>query len=141
MNAQLDDSFWPWRLAARLIGIFSLLAIVVAAVGLYAVVASRVLRRRREIGLRMALGATPSGILRSTMRDGVRLAIAGLAAGLPLAMAATRVMRSFLYGVGPADAVTYLGVSLLLLATAALACWIPAYRAAKLDPNVALREE
>jgi predicted permease len=141
VRTQLDNSFWPWRMAATLVGIFSLMAAAMATVGLYAVIAYRVSRRRFEIGMRMALGAAPHEILKSTVLDGMRLATGGLAAGILLALGGTRVLGSFLYGVTAADPATYAGVSLLLLGTAFVASYLPAWRAAKVDPTVALRYE
>ena len=140
-RGQLDSSFWPWRMAATLVGFFSLMAVAMATVGLYAVTAYRVSRRTAEIGVRMALGATPREVLASTASGGMRLAAAGLAAGIPLALAGTRVLTAFLYGVTAADFLTYAGVSVLLLATAMVACYLPARRATRVDPNVALRYE
>lgn len=141
MKAQLDNSFWPWRMAATLVGLFSVVAMAMATVGLYAVVAFHVSQRTREIGLRMALGATVAEILRSTLRQGMQLAAVGLTIGVLLAVAATRVLRSFLYGVTPADPVTFATVSLILLATALIACYVPARRATRVDPMAALRYE
>ncbi len=141
LRSQLDSSFWYWRVAAALSAILSLLAMAMATVGLYAVIACRVSHREQEMGLRAALGATPRQIIGVTLRDGMRLAASGLVAGILLALVAARLVSSFLYGVTPADPLTYVGVSLLLLMTALAACWIPAQRAAKLDPVVALRKE
>jgi ABC-type antimicrobial peptide transport system permease subunit len=97
--------------------------------------------REQEIGLRAALGATPHQIIGAMLRDGMRLAAGGLVAGILLALVAARLVSSFLYGVTPADPLTFVGVSLLLLATMLAASWIPARRAAKVDPVVALRKE
>jgi predicted permease len=141
LDAHLDASFWPQRLAATLVGLFSLLATVMATLGLYAVMANHVARRTREIGLRMALGATPPAILRATLRRGLAVAAGGLAAGLLVALVAARLLGSLLYGVKPADPLTFAGVAGLLVAVALAACYLPARRATRVDPAVALRHE
>ncbi|HSW50699.1 MAG TPA: ABC transporter permease [Bryobacteraceae bacterium] len=141
VRAQFDNLFWPWRMAATLVGIFSLMAAAMATVGLYAVIACRVSRRRFEIGMRMALGAAPREILKSTVLDGMRLAAGGLVAGILLAVAGTRVLGGFLYGVKPADPVTYVSVAVLLLGTTLIASYVPARRAARVDPTRVLRYE
>jgi predicted permease len=141
MAAQWNNSFWPWRMAATLAGALSLLAMSMATVGLYALVAQQVSRRASEIGLRMALGASSGEILGATILGGMRLAAGGLLVGLLLALAGTRALSGLLYGVTAADPATYAGASLLLLATAFVACWLPARRAAGVDPIVALRYE
>jgi putative ABC transport system permease protein len=141
MQAQFDNSFWPWRMAATLVGIFSLLTMIMATVGLYAVMAYHVSQRTREIGLRMALGATTVNILQSALRHGMALAVVGLTIGILVSLAATRALGSLLYGVTPTDPTTFAVVSLLLLGVTLLACYIPARRATKVDPMVALRYE
>ncbi len=141
VRTQFDNSFWPWRMAATLVGVFSLMAAAMATVGLNAVIAYRVSRRKFEIGMRMALGAAPREILKSTVLDGMRLAAGGLAAGILLAIAGTRVLGGFLYGVKPADPVTYVGVAVLLLGTTLIASYLPARRAARVDPTRLLRYE
>lgn len=146
LGGHLDASFWPQRMAATLVGVFSLLATVMATVGLYAVMAYHVARRTREIGLRMALGATAPAILGATLRRGLALAAGGLAAGLLVALGAARLLGSLLYGtllygVTPADPLTFAGVAVLLLATALAACYLPARRATRVDPMTALRYE
>jgi putative ABC transport system permease protein len=117
-----------------------------ATLGLYAVMAYHVARRTREIGLRMALGATAPAILRATLRRGLALAAGGLAAGLLVALGAARLLGSLLYGtllygVKPADPLTFAGVAGLLLAVALAASYIPARRATRVDPMTALRYE
>jgi putative ABC transport system permease protein len=114
---------------------------IMATVGLYAVMAYHVSQRTREIGLRMALGATTANILRSALRHGMALAALGLTIGILLSLAATRVLGSWLYGVTSTDPATFAAVSLLLLVVTLLACYIPARRATKVDPMVALRYE
>ena len=129
------------RFSALLLGIFSSLALVLAAVGIYGVMSYAVSGRTREIGVRMALGAQPRDVVTLVMRDAIVVTLAGVALGLAGALAATRVLGSQLYGVGTTDALTFAAVSLLLAAVALMASYIPARRAMKVDPMVALRYE
>jgi ABC-type antimicrobial peptide transport system permease subunit len=117
-----------------------IVATLLAAVGLYGVVAYAVGRRTREIGIRMALGAAPGGVLGMVMRQGLGLAGAGIAAGLLLAFLAARAIAAALYGVGAADPLAWGGAVAVLLSAAALANYLPARRASRLDPSVALRQ-
>ena len=110
-------------------------------VGIYGVMAFLVSRRTREIGIRKALGAQTSDVLKLVIRQGIALVVIGLAAGLSLALALTRLLSGQLYGVSATDPVTFVGIALLLATVALLACWIPARRATKIDPMVALRYE
>ncbi|MDE3137400.1 MAG: ABC transporter permease [Acidobacteriota bacterium] len=137
----LSNTTTQQRFRTLLVGIFAGLAILLAAVGISGVLGYSVSRRRQEIGVRMALGATPREVLRHVLGEGLRLVGVGAAMGLVAAFALTRLMRSLLYGMSPADALTYAGVVLLLLIVALLACALPALRAARVDPNVALRYE
>jgi putative ABC transport system permease protein len=124
-----------------LIGAFATLAVVLAMVGLYGLVSYSVLQRRREIGIRMALGAQREDILRLILRQGIIAAVAGVGIGLVLALGLTRVMASLLYGTGSSAWFMFAGVALLLAAIALTASYIPARRAAKVDPMVALRND
>ena len=138
---QKDQSLSLQRLAATLLGSFGALALLLAALGIYGVLAYAVRRRTREIGIRMALGAQMADVLRLVLRQGVALTAAGLVVGFASAVAATRLLSGFLYGVKPLDPLTFAAVILLLALTALLACWLPARRAAKVDPMVAVRYE
>jgi ABC-type antimicrobial peptide transport system permease subunit len=122
-------------------GLFAGLAILLAAVGISGVLGYSVSRRRQEIGVRMALGATPAEVLELVLKEGLRLIGVGAALGLAAAFALTRLMSSLLYGTNPADALTYAGVAVLLLLVGLVACAIPALRAARVEPTVALRYE
>jgi putative ABC transport system permease protein len=124
-----------------LLGLFAVIAMVLAAVGLYGVISYAVSQRTREIGIRMALGAEPRSVLRLVMGQGFRMTALGLAIGLAGAFMLTRLLASLLFEVTPYDAASFAGVSLLLAAVALLACWIPARRAARVDPLVSLRDE
>lgn len=120
---------------------FAALALLLAAVGIYGVIAYDVSQRTREIGVRVALGARAADVLRQVLGEGARLILLGLGCGLLVALAATRVVAGFLFGVEPIDMTVYLGVALFLTAVAALATWVPARRATRVDPITALRQE
>jgi ABC-type antimicrobial peptide transport system permease subunit len=124
-----------------LIGSFASLALILAMVGLYGLISYMVLQRTREIGIRVALGAQRCDILRMVLRQGIRAALAGVATGVIAGLALTRLMTSLLYGISPGDALTFAGAALLLLIVAFAACSIPARRAVRVDPVVALRYE
>jgi len=141
MVEHMAISLFPARIAAILLGSFGLLALSLAAIGIFGVISYAVMQRTREIGIRMALGAQASGIFRLVVGESLKLITLGLAIGLACAIAGTRLMRSFLYGLSALDVVTFAGVPLLLALVALLACWIPARRAMKVDPMVALRYE
>ena len=129
------------RLYAMLVGLFATAALLLAAIGVYGVMAYTVAQRRREIGVRLALGADPSGIRRLVLGRGARLAVAGLAIGLAAALGLGRVIRSLLFGVTPFDAATLIAVPVVLGGMALIASWVPARRAMRLDPVRAMREE
>jgi putative ABC transport system permease protein len=141
MEQRISDSVAPRRFNMFLMGLFAALALILAAIGIYGIMAFSVGQRTHEIGIRIALGASRGDVLKLVLRNGLGLALVGIAIGLASAFAATRVMSTLLYGVSPTDPVTYLGEALLLAFVALLACYIPARRATRVDPLVALRYE
>ncbi len=130
-----------FRLGAQLTGAMGLLGLVLAVVGVYSVASYAAAQRTQEIGIRMAIGATPGDILKMVLRQGLGIVAVGLIAGLAAAFAGTRLLADLFYGVKPSDPITYAAVATLLLAVALLACWIPARRATRVSPTVALRFE
>jgi len=141
MQALLEDSIARPRLQAVLVGAFAALALVMACVGLYGVLAYSVEQRRREMGVRVAIGASPRALLGLVVGEGVRLTAAGLILGLAGALVVTRYLASLLYGIGPTDPVVFLGVAAVLLMVAAAASYVPARQAMRVDPVVILRDE
>ena len=141
MEQRLAGTLAGRRTNMLLLGIFASFALVLAAVGIYGLMSYSVVQRTQEIGLRVALGARPADVLRLVVRQGMTLVLVGVGVGLAGSIAFTRVLRSMLFEVTPTDLVTFAGVSLLLTAVALLACYIPAHRATKVDPMVALRYE
>jgi predicted permease len=141
MTELLAMSLFPARMGAILLGCFGLLALLLATVGLYGVMSYSVSRRTREIGIRMALGAQGGNVLRLVLREGMTLVVTGIALGLVVAFAVTRLLAGFLYGISPTDPAAFTIIALLLTAVALLASLIPARRAAKVDPMIALRYE
>lgn len=129
------------KFAMQLVGLFGVLALLLAGVGIYGVIAYSVTQRTREIGIRVALGASRAAILRWVLKQGMILTIAGVAVGLLGALALTRLLRSLLFGIGPTDVLTYGVLAALLTVVAMIACYVPARRATKVDPLVALRYE
>jgi len=141
MHEILSSSLSERRFNALLIGVFAAVAVTLAAVGLYGVIAYLVQQRTREIGVRMALGAQRHHVLTLVMSHGLTLGIVGVALGSAGAFGASRLLRSLLHGVEPTDPMTFLAVISLLLAVAAVATYLPARRAARLNPSIALRHE
>jgi putative ABC transport system permease protein len=141
MDEQLSNSLTRRRFSVTLLAAFGVLAVALAAIGLYGVLAFIVAQRRREIGVRMALGASPRHVIADVLGQGLRLAGAGVAAGLVLALALTRLLSSMLYGTSATDVATFASVSLLLVVIAVGASVVPALRASRVDPLVALRED
>jgi ABC-type antimicrobial peptide transport system permease subunit len=129
------------RLTTWVLAIFAVVALLLAAVGVYGVIAYDVTQRTREIGVRMALGARPRMVLGLVFRRGLLLTLVGLAGGLVVALGATRLLRSLLYGVEPADPATYAAITLVLAVSAVAATWFPARRATRVDPMEAIRTE
>jgi predicted permease len=141
LDQVVADSVGARRLTLLLLGLFGGVALLLALVGIYGVTAYGVSQRTREMGIRLALGAAPGAVRWLVLSEGLRLAGLGLAAGLALALAGGRVLRSQLYGVGSADPATYLALSVVLLLVAGAATWIPARRATRVDPAITLRAE
>jgi ABC-type antimicrobial peptide transport system permease subunit len=141
MERRLADTTASRRLNTALLGGFAAVALLLAVVGIYGVTAHAVAQRRREIGVRMALGAEKGSVLGLIIRGGLRLTLLGVAIGLIGAFALTRYLSSLLYSVKATDPVTFLGVAVGLTGVALMACWLPARRAARVDPMVALRTE
>ncbi len=139
LDRHLDDSLWPERTLSTLGGIFGLLALGLAMIGLYGVISYAFAQRTREIGIRLALGAQTSDVLWMVLGEGVKFTLIGVAIGLCGAWAATRMLASFLFGVSATDPLTFISASLILIAVALVACYLPARRATKVDPMVALR--
>jgi putative ABC transport system permease protein len=129
------------RLDTVLLGIFAAIALLLTAIGLFGMMAFNVAQRTHEIGIRMALGAQPADVMRQIIRQAARLAIVGLAVGMPAAFVLTRLMESLLFGVSATDPPTFVGVALLLAGVSLMAAFVPARRAMRVDPMVALRYE
>jgi predicted permease len=141
MEAHLRNALFLPRLAGTLFGIFGFVGLLLAAVGLYGVMSYSVSRRTHEIGIRMALGAQAGTVERLVIRRGMSLALVATVLGLAAALAVAKVFTAFLYGIQPYDAATFTVVPLFLGSVALLACWLPARRAARVDPLQALRHE
>ena len=141
MDVLLEPARAPTRFALATIGVFAVVAAVLAGIGLYGVLSTLVRQRTAEIGVRMAFGASSANILQLVAGQGMKLSALGIVLGLVTAFAVTRVMSTMLVGVSPTDPLTFAGIAVFFLAVTALACWIPARRAARLDPVQALREE
>lgn len=141
MSEQMGDSLWQPRMAAGMLGSFSIFALILAAVGLYAVVSQWMGQRTREIGIRMALGAKPRDVMRLTLGYGAGLALSGIAAGILFASLLTRFVSALLFGRSSSDVLTVAVIAVFLLLVALAACFVPARRAMRVDPMVALRHE
>jgi predicted permease len=141
LERQVSDSLRRDQLLAQLVSVFGTLAVFLACVGLYGVVSQAVARRTSEVGIRMALGAEPGHILTMVLREAGTLILLGFLLGVPLAFVATRFLGSQLFGVTPGDPITFAATSILLVAVAVAAGYVPARRASRVDPIVALRME
>jgi len=141
LDTRIQAGTFILRMAGMFVGVFGMLALALAAVGIYGVVAYGAEQRTHEIGIRMALGARPGDVMRMVLGGGMRLAAIGLVIGLTASLGSTRLMATLLFGVRATDPPTFVAVSLLLTCVAFLACYIPARRATKVDPMVALRHE
>jgi ABC-type antimicrobial peptide transport system permease subunit len=141
MESVFAESIRRPRLLAQLLGTFAGLALLLAAVGTYGVLSYMVTQRRREIGIRMALGAARSSVIVLVMKQGVQATIIGVIVGLAGAFGVNRLMTSLLFGVQPTDAATMAAVIATITIVATIACWLPAWRASQLDPNVMLRTD
>jgi predicted permease len=141
MAEWVDQSFWQIRWEVSVLGAFAALAMLLSAVGLYGMIAHHVSLRRREIGIRMAIGARSADVFRLILRQGLTSTLIGIAIGLTVAALITRALSKFLYGVSPTDPITYAAVSLLWLLVGAAACYLPARRAAQVHPMTVLRND
>jgi ABC-type antimicrobial peptide transport system permease subunit len=138
---QINSSLSTERLFAGLVSAFGGLAALLAAIGLYGVMAYTVARRTAEIGIRMALGANRGNVQWLVLRESLLMVVLGLLAGFPAALAMTRLVKTILYGVTPGDPLSYFAALILMIVVAAAAAWLPARRAARVDPMIALRYE
>jgi len=141
MQEQMDDDLLQERLVATLSGFFGVLALLLASVGLYGVIAYAVTRRTREIGVRMALGAQRGQVVGIVLRDALTMVLTGSVVGVCAALALTRLASSFLYGMTPRDPATFVLATSVLVAVTVVASYIPGHRAGNVDPMVALRDE
>jgi ABC-type antimicrobial peptide transport system permease subunit len=141
VTEMVQNFFSPVRMAMGVLGYAGGLALLLSAIGLYGVLALAVSGRTREIGVRMALGASSTAVARLILREGLNLTLLGISLGLISAAVLTRFLSSFLYGVTPHDPVAFIAVALLLAIVTLIACWLPARRATKVDPMIALRHE
>jgi putative ABC transport system permease protein len=141
MNELIGNTLYAARVGAILLGVFAILALVLASIGLYGVMSFAVAQRTRELGIRMALGAQAGDVFGLVLRHAARLIVAGVVLGLGVAFAVTRLLTSFLYGVSATDRITFVVIPVVLAIVALIACYVPARRATKVDPLVALKYE
>jgi ABC-type antimicrobial peptide transport system permease subunit len=141
LPAVLADSLGRPQLLALLFSIFAVIGVLLSAIGLYGVVAVRVGQRMREMGIRMALGASPRSLARGVVGQGLGYAICGLLVGTPAAFVVARYMDSVIFGITARDPLTFVLLPLLLVAVTALACYLPARRAARVNPTIAMRAD
>ena len=141
LDRLVDNAVGPRRLVTQLLGFFSALALTLAALGLYGVIAYSVTQRRQEIGIRMAVGAARTDVVRLVLASGLKLVAFGIALGLAGALALTRLLQSMLFGVTAHDPLVFAGNAALLLAVATAACAVPALRASRVDPMATLRAD
>jgi ABC-type antimicrobial peptide transport system permease subunit len=141
MEEVVADSLAARRFSMILLGVFAALALLLSSIGIYGVISYVVGQRTHEIGIRMALGAQRSHVLRLMLGEGMKMALVGVAIGIAAALGLTQLMASMLFGVSATDPITFCGVALVLTSVALAACYIPARRAMRVDPMVALRYE
>jgi ABC-type antimicrobial peptide transport system permease subunit len=141
MNEVIAGSLAPQRFSMVLLGAFAAVALMLASLGIYGVISYLVGQRTQELGIRIALGAQRNDVLRLVLGHGMKMALGGVALGLIVAVTLTRLIAKMLFGVSPTDPGTFAAITVLLMTVALMACLIPAWRAAKVDPLVALRDE
>ena len=141
MAQSMEPEYRPWRLGAIVFSLFGVLALIVAAIGVYSTISYAVGQRTQEFGIRAALGATMGDVLRQVLGEGLRVVAVGVVVGVLLALAGGRLIGALLYGIAPSDPVAMVAAASVLLATATAASLVPAWRAAKADPVTALRAE
>jgi predicted permease len=141
VDQAIRESLWAPRLSAWLLAVFGALGLLLAGIGIYGVMAYSINQRRREIGVRMALGATPGDVQRMVLGEGARLVASGVLAGMAIALPAAQAARKLLFVTSPRDALTFIAVPAFLVVVGIAACWLPARRATRVDPSRALRDE
>jgi ABC-type antimicrobial peptide transport system permease subunit len=140
-HSTIQQTVWAQRLSAALLSLFGLLALVLASIGIYGVVSYSLAQRRREFGIRMALGATAHDVQRMLVLEGIRLVAIGVLVGTAIAVVASKAVKNMLFTVGTGDAVTFVLVPAILTLVALVACWFPARRATSIEPAEALRDQ